>query len=267
MGLVMFIVKSSFLSLLCFFTISSYVSAQEIAVNFIANASIRITNGKQVIFTDFPYVSGAFGHMIYTYPYFIEQNNDVTTLITNRFADHLDPEKILTLDWKIIAPEDVVIDLKSKYQELIVVREAQLAEIKKNTEIQKLINPNTVIRTVVLDELIEPSVTIAKEQMTVGNAKVTTYDTPTAGSKNHSYLIDWGGKKIYLAGDTGDVEHLASLPPLDMAFISPWLFENARRANALPETKKLIIYQHKEEEIIPNCFTCTIPERGDFIPF
>lgn len=127
----MFIVKKFFLSLVCFCTLSSFASAQDVAVNFIANASIRITDGKQVIFTDFPYVSGAFGHMFYTYPYFVEQNNDVTTLITNRFTDHHDPEKLLTLDWKIIAPEDVATDLKSKYQELIVLREAQLAEIKK----------------------------------------------------------------------------------------------------------------------------------------
>lgn len=177
---------------------SSYATAQEIAVNFIANASIRITDGKQVIFTDFPYVSVAFGHMIYTYPYFVEQNNDVTTLITNRFNDHIDQEKILTLDWDIVAPDDVVSNLKSKYQELIVLRETQLAEIKKNTEIQKLINPNAVIRPVILEELIEPSVTVAKEEMTIGNAKVTTYDTPTAGSKNLSYLIDWGVKKTIL---------------------------------------------------------------------
>jgi hypothetical protein len=54
---------------------------------------------------------------------------------------------------------------------------------------------------------------------------------------------------------------------LDMAFISPWLYENARRADALPNTKKLKNDQHKENGIIPNCFTCVIPERGDFIPF
>jgi len=60
--------------------------------------------------------------MIYTYPYFVEQNNDVTALITNRFNDHIDQEKILTLDWDIVAPDDVVSDLKSKYQELIVLR-------------------------------------------------------------------------------------------------------------------------------------------------
>jgi hypothetical protein len=54
---------------------------------------------------------------------------------------------------------------------------------------------------------------------------------------------------------------------LDMAFISPRLYENARRADALPNTKKLKNDQHKENEIIPNCFTCVIPERGDFIPF
>lgn len=130
-----------------------------------------------------------------------------------------------------------------------------------------MINPNATVRTVVLEELIEPSVVGAAKNMTRGNANITTYNTPTAGSENLSYLIEWGGKKIYLAGDTSDVEHLATLPPLDMAFISPWLFENARRANALPDTKKLIIYQHKEGEIIPNCFTCTIPQRGDFIPF
>lgn len=135
---------------MCLFTFSSYATAQEIAVNFIANASLRITDGEHVIFTDFPYLSGAFGHIIYTYPYFVEQNKDVTTLITNRFNDHLDPEKILTLD---------------------------------------------------------------------------------------------------------------------MAFISPWLYENARRADALPNTKKLKNDQHKENEIIPNCFTCAISERGDFIPF
>lgn len=89
---------------MCLFTFSSYATAQEIAVNFIANASLRITDGEQVIFTDFPYLSGAFGHIIYTYPYFVEQNKDVTTLITNRFNDHLDPEKLLTLDMAFISP-------------------------------------------------------------------------------------------------------------------------------------------------------------------
>ncbi|MCP5382614.1 MAG: MBL fold metallo-hydrolase [Kordiimonadaceae bacterium] len=241
--------------------------AKDISINFIANSTVRITDGEHVLFTDFPYVSGAYDYMQYTYPYFVEQDNDVTTLISNRLTDHFDPEVFLTLGWKIIAPAEVVGDLQKRYLALKEERDRVVADLKRNQEIDQAINPGSVVNITLPDPIIEPKTTVVEENMLIGPMQITAIRTPSAQTEHYSYLVEWGGRKIYFGGDTGDVKHLATLPETDIAFLSPWLFENARKENALPKTKKLVIYHHKDAEIIPNCFNCIVPQKGEYIPF
>jgi len=247
--------------------LTSTSQAQDVSINFIANASLRITDGKQVLFTDFPYVSAAYGHMAYTYPFFVEQGNNVTTLITNRLTDHFDPVTFMTLDWKVIAPAEVVGDLQARYTELNDARDRVVAELERNQELDQAVSPEREITVVLPDPIIKPDTVIVEESLVNGPMHIQAIRTRSAQTEHYSYVIDWGGRKIYLSGDTGDTEHLATLPEMDVAFITPWLFENARKEDALPNAKKIVIYQHKDNEIIPNCMGCIIPERGEVIDF
>ena len=241
--------------------------AKDVSINFIANASLRITDGEHVLFTDFPYVSAAFGHMAYSYPFIIEQGNDVTTLITNRLADHFDPVTFMTLDWKVIAPSEVVGDLQKRYVELNEARDRVVAILERNRELDQAVRPDEEISVVLPDPIIKPDTIIVEENLIYGPMQINAIRTVSGETEHYSYIIEWGGKKIYLSGDTGDISHLATLPETDIAFISPWLYENARKENSLPNSKKIVIYQHKDNEIIPNCLGCIVPERGEFIPF
>lgn len=242
-------------------------SAKDISINFLANASLRITDGEYILFTDFPYVSGAYDHMTYTYPYFVEQDNNVTTLITNRLTDHFDPDVFITLGWKVIAPSEVVGDLQRRYVELNEARDRVVVEVRRNHAIDQALRPDSEVALVLPDPIIKPDAMVVEENLIHGPMQIKAIRTKSAQTEHYSYLLDWGGKKLYLSGDTGDTEHLASLPETDIAFMTPWLFENARKENALPKTKKIVIYQHAEGEIVPNCFDCMIPAKGEYIPF
>ncbi len=254
-------------SLLLSVVVATTANARDVSINFIANASLRITDGDYVLFTDFPYVSGAFGHMEYTYPYFVEQDNNVTTLITSRMTDHFDPVTFMTLGWKVIGPAEVVGDLQSRYITLNEERDRVVAELERNRILDQAERPDTEITVILPDPIIRPDTMVVEENLIHGPIHIQAIRTKSAQTEHYSYVLEWGGRKIYLGGDTGDTAHLATLPEVDIAFLSPWLFENARKEDALPNAKKIVIYQHHEGEIIPNCFTCTIPEKGELITF
>lgn len=240
--------------------------AQEVSINYIANASLRITDGEHVLFTDFPYVSAAFGTMAYTYPYFVENGNKVTTLITNRMDDHFDPTTFMTLDWQVIAPAEVVGDLQDRYFAANQARNVAVAELERNRELDQAQNPDSEVTIILPDPIIEPATIIVEENLIHGPMQINAIKTDYGQTEHYSYLIEWHGKNIYISGDTGDVTHLSGLPSMDVAFLTPWLYENARKENALPDTKNLVIYQHRDGEIIPRCFNCFIPQKGELIP-
>lgn len=244
--------------------------AKDISVNFIANATVRITDGEYVLFTDFPYVPGAYGHMEYTYPYFVEQDNKVTTLITNRMADHFDPDVFMTLsDWQIIAPNEVTTEIRARYVEQVEARDKVVEILERDHKVNVAINwdSDTEIILTLPDPINKPKIITLSDEISHGPMAITMLKTKAAQTEHYSYLLQWAGRKIYFSGDTGDTDHLLKLPKVDIAFLSPWLYENAKRADALPSGAKIIIYQHKDNEIIPRCTGCIIPQKGEFISF
>lgn len=258
------------LSIIISIILAGTANAKDIAVNFIANASLRITDGEYVLFTDFPYVSGAFGHMEYIYPYFVEQDNNVTTLITNRMTDHFDPDVFMTLKgWSIIAPDEVTKGINSRYEVQKAAQDAVVEVLKRDHEVNKAVNWNSPTEIVLTlpEPVNKPNIIPMADKISHGPMEITALRTKSAQTEHYSYLLEWGGRKLYFSGDTGDTDHLKGLPELDIAFLTPWLYENAKRANALPKAKKIVIYQHKVNEIIPRCTGCIIPKPGDYIPF
>jgi len=60
--------------------------------------------------------------------------------------------------------------------------------------------------------------------------------------KHYSYLITWHGKKIYLSGDTGDLEDLSKIKNIDWAFVNPWIYMNAENEKVKIDAKNFGMY-------------------------
>lgn len=69
--------------------------------------------------------------------------------------------------------------------------------------------------------------------------------------KHYSYLITWHNKKIYLSGDTGNLEIVSKLKSIDWAFINPWMFMNAQNDNVTIDARMFGIYHLKSNQKLP----------------
>jgi len=62
-------------------------------------------------------------------------------------------------------------------------------------------------------------------------------------SFNHySYLITWHGKKIYISGDTGDLDGVSKMKDIEWAFVNPWQYLNAREQKITIDAKNFGMY-------------------------
>jgi len=73
--------------------------------------------------------------------------------------------------------------------------------------------------------------------------------------KHYSYLITWHGKKIYISGDTGDLEDLKTIKNIEWAFVNPWLYMNQKTENFKIDANKIGLYHlypnQKVDGVIP----------------
>ncbi len=69
--------------------------------------------------------------------------------------------------------------------------------------------------------------------------------------RHYSYLITWHGKKIYINGDTGDVEPISKIKNIDWLFAPYWIYSNAVEENITLDTKHFAIYHLYPDQIIP----------------
>lgn len=60
--------------------------------------------------------------------------------------------------------------------------------------------------------------------------------------KHYSYLISWHNKKIYINGDTGDVEPISKIDSIDWVFAPFWLYQNAKVERITINTNMFGIY-------------------------
>lgn len=89
---------------------------------------------------------------------------------------------------------------------------------------------------------------------------VAMYNLPDDESSRHSkgrgngYVIDFGGKHVYLSGDTEDVPEMRSLENIDIAFVCmnlPYTMDIYQAASAVIEFEPIVMYpyHHRGQDI------------------
>lgn len=117
----------------------------------------------------------------------------------------------------------------------------------------------------VLDEAYKKNMVIianeeTKEVMGMNVTGVAMYNLPDNESSRHSkgrgngYVIDFGGKHVYLSGDTEDVPEMRNLEDIDIAFVCmnlPYTMDVFQAASAVVEFQPVVMYpyHHRGQDI------------------
>lgn len=178
----------------------------------LVHASMVITWNKQVIYVD-PY-GGAKLYEGLAAPDLV--------LITDIHPDHLNPETLNALDLtraKIIAPQAVI----DKLPENLKSKAVLLANNQDRTEGELKIHA------------------------------LAMYNLPEAADAMHTkgrgngYLLEMGGKRIYISGDTEDIKEMRALKNIDIAFVCmnlPYTMDVDQAASAVLEFQPKVVYAY-----------------------
>jgi L-ascorbate metabolism protein UlaG (beta-lactamase superfamily) len=199
---------------------------------FIGNMAYAITDGTITLFTDFPYESGYSVYMEYDPGEIRSATKESISLVTHRHRDHWDGDLFSRTDWRVVGPVDA------------------LAAIPSARVVRALpVNPTLA--------------TIA-----VGSITIEALPTPHANIGHYSYLVTWHGRRLYFTGDTDSADQLLAMKNLDVAFVSPWLFDAAATASRRIDAKRIVIYHQTTDERVPKCRgTCQVPAQGEVLNF
>ncbi|PIB37344.1 MBL fold metallo-hydrolase [Reichenbachiella sp. 5M10] len=183
----------------------------EVTVTPIRHATMQITYGEVVMVTD---------------PHDMEGVDDLQAptlvLITDIHGDHLDIEALRALGAQgttIVAPQAVADKLSAEFGQVIV-----------------LANGDT--------QLVQG----------VAIEAVPMYNLPEDESSRHpkgrgnGYVLTMGGKRIYISGDTEDIEEMRALSSIDLAFVCmnlPYTMDVDAAADAVLAFKpKVVVPYH-----------------------
>lgn len=164
---------------------------------------------------------------IYTDPYggaglFREFSPPDLILITDIHQDHLDPSTLQALDTRgatIMAPQAVA---------------EQLPEaLRKQCEILK--NGGRATHRGIEIEAI-PMYNLPESE-----------DSPHPKGRGNGYLLEMGGKRIYISGDSEDTREMRALKDIDVAFVCmnlPYTMDVDQAASAVLEFKPKVVYPY-----------------------
>jgi L-ascorbate metabolism protein UlaG (beta-lactamase superfamily) len=89
--------------------------------------------------------------------------------------------------------------------------------------------------------------------------------TPHDGVEHYSYLVVWGGRRLYFTGDTDDTAALLGARGLDVAFVSPWLLKAVAGQGKKIDAAQVVVYHHKTGEVVPEIQGRLLPRQGDVL--
>jgi len=148
-------------------------------------------------------------------------------LVTHRHGDHWDRPLFEKTTWKVIGPADAVSG----------------------------VDPGRVVRSL--------AVAPARTTVTFEGIAVEALPTPHAGIGHYSYLVTWHGRRLYFTGDTDDAGQLLEMKNLDVAFVSPWLYQRAEKSGRRIDARRIVIYHQTADETVPGCTgDCSVPAQG-----
>jgi len=105
----------------------------------------------------------------------------------------------------------------------------------------------------------------AAPHITYANVEVDSVKTPHGDVEHDSYLVTWGGLRLYFTGDTDSPDALLAQRNLDAAFVSPWLLEAVAKRNARIDARRVIVYHHRDGESVPEVLDRVVPRPGETI--
>ncbi len=100
-----------------------------------------------------------------------------------------------------------------------------------------------------------------------GPVVVTPLATPHRSLEHYSYLVEWGGLRLYFTGDTEDEGELLRQRGLDVAFVSPWLLRSATAGGRRIDARRVVVYHHEADETVPQIQGRELPRQGDELVF
>jgi L-ascorbate metabolism protein UlaG (beta-lactamase superfamily) len=89
--------------------------------------------------------------------------------------------------------------------------------------------------------------------------------TPHADIEHYSFLIEWGGLRLYLTGDTEDLSELVAARDLDVAFVSPWLLASVSAKGQRIDARQVIVYHHGAGEKVVEAQERVVPAQGQVL--
>jgi L-ascorbate metabolism protein UlaG (beta-lactamase superfamily) len=90
--------------------------------------------------------------------------------------------------------------------------------------------------------------------------------TPHGPLEHYSYVVEWGGRRLYFTGDTDDTAALLAQKDLDVAFVSPWLLRAVANKGRHIAARQVVVYHHQDGETVPPFQGRLVPVQGRPIP-
>lgn len=198
-----------------------------LAATFIGNEAWSITDGRDVVLTDFPYESGYSGYMTWADAQVPAPPRGAHTvaLITHTHRDHFAAELIGKVPGRLVrlfGPEDA--------------RSAAGAAG---------------------DDASSPS--------PIRGLVVRPIETPHANREHYSYVFEWHGVRFYLPGDTESPESLLAQRNLDVAFVTPWMLRAVERRQGRIDARHVLVVHHEAGEEVRPYQGSRVPRQGEIL--
>jgi L-ascorbate metabolism protein UlaG (beta-lactamase superfamily) len=104
-----------------------------------------------------------------------------------------------------------------------------------------------------------------KEEVRWEGLSIRPLATPHAGLEHYSYVVEWGGVRLYFTGDTESTDALLGAPSLDAAFVSPWLLRSVHGKKRRIDAGHVVVYHHQAGEAVPEIQGRILPKQGSVL--
>ena len=196
--------------------------AATLSAIFIGNMAFEISDGETVLYTDFPYTSGAFGYMEYDLAQ-VEVKTGALSLVTHFHPDHWSRKIFDTFDLRLVGPPGIV-------QQVGPEKGLSFGE----------------------------SLTLSIGDLEIEAIPTSHRYSP----EHYSYLVTWHGLRLYFTGDTESLAELKAARDLDVVFVSPWLLRELKKDGAEIDARKVVVYHHRLNETVPGWQAAIQPLQG-----
>jgi L-ascorbate metabolism protein UlaG (beta-lactamase superfamily) len=83
--------------------------------------------------------------------------------------------------------------------------------------------------------------------------------------EHYSYIVEWGGRRLFFSGDTDQPDTLLAARGLDVAFVSPWLLATVDKRGAGVDARQVVVCHHRAGQTVPSGQKRVVPRPGQVL--